>query len=643
MVARPGDAARFASLDSGLWRASRLPIRAKAVETPLAGVAMAAMYLLSPSLSGTALSEFHTIALAPPLVLLGAYFLDRRQYAAFAVCAVALLAFQEQMGLVLGVWGLVIATTHRTARGISFGLTLAVLSLGWFWYSLGLVIPGAGGPALRLSDLSWLTRSGEELIGRLTLASRAHWSFLLRSESVRYVGGLLQETGYLAFLSPLALLPAIPVLMANLLSPSTIAISEAAHYSILILPFLVIASVLGLGSLLNWLQRWSPRLLQPMPASALGTAMVGLMVWSASTHHLAVGVGPWLSDFQAPRITAHDERLSEFLERIPKESAVSAQSALTPHLSQRPKLYLFPDVRDADYVLFDVTTPAFPVSNEELWYQAQLLLTSKQFGVEAASGGFLLLKRGASSQALPEEFYSFAFAEANEVRYPLVATFDGEVQMLGFDVEMGKPDYDGHQITLDTYWRALREPRADYRVDVRVGDVALGGSAATTTWLPMGQWSPGRIIKITFQGLFIPNQRDVEVALRDPRQPDLKDSRLVLSETALPALALDRQSALRLFSLSPWFIGPEQRSLTDDELATPPLETVATRGQQVSPLCGRTVEDESLLSRRPVLAKIDNAPQARPQSGLSSACLVYEYMAEGGITRFGAGKVPGSV
>lgn len=42
------------------------------------------------------------------------------------------------------------------------------------------------------------------------------------------------------------------------------------------------------------------------------------------------------------------------------------------------------------------------------------------------------------------------------------------------------------------------------------------------------------------------------------------------------------------------------------------------------------------FSQRPVLFQIDNAQPAWPQSGLSSAYVVYETLAEGGITRFSA-------
>ncbi len=43
---------------------------------------------------------------------------------------------------------------------------------------------------------------------------------------------------------------------------------------------------------------------------------------------------------------------------------------------------------------------------------------------------------------------------------------------------------------------------------------------------------------------------------------------------------------------------------------------------------------EQIAKSRPITAVIENSPEARPQSGLSDADLVYETVAEGGITRF---------
>jgi hypothetical protein len=57
----------------------------------------------------------------------------------------------------------------------------------------------------------------------------------------------------------------------------------------------------------------------------------------------------------------------------------------------------------------------------------------------------------------------------------------------------------------------------------------------------------------------------------------------------------------------------------------------------VNPLTGQPVDDMAQLDRRPIVAKISNAPPlVRPQSGLAYADLVFEHYAEGGLTRFSA-------
>jgi hypothetical protein len=51
----------------------------------------------------------------------------------------------------------------------------------------------------------------------------------------------------------------------------------------------------------------------------------------------------------------------------------------------------------------------------------------------------------------------------------------------------------------------------------------------------------------------------------------------------------------------------------------------------LNPLTGISMTQES--KRRPIAVMVNNAPQARPQTGLNSADIMYEVLAEGGITR----------
>ena len=56
--------------------------------------------------------------------------------------------------------------------------------------------------------------------------------------------------------------------------------------------------------------------------------------------------------------------------------------------------------------------------------------------------------------------------------------------------------------------------------------------------------------------------------------------------------------------------------------------------EQASPFTGEMVSET--FDNRPILATISNNPSARPQSGLADADQIYEFLAEGGITRYAA-------
>ncbi len=62
--------------------------------------------------------------------------------------------------------------------------------------------------------------------------------------------------------------------------------------------------------------------------------------------------------------------------------------------------------------------------------------------------------------------------------------------------------------------------------------------------------------------------------------------------------------------------------------------TTTTAAAPTSPLNGLPVDDATSLDRRVIAVKIDNHPDARPQSGLQEADVVYELIVEGGLTRF---------
>jgi hypothetical protein len=65
------------------------------------------------------------------------------------------------------------------------------------------------------------------------------------------------------------------------------------------------------------------------------------------------------------------------------------------------------------------------------------------------------------------------------------------------------------------------------------------------------------------------------------------------------------------------------------------IEAMPARPDDVNPLTGLKVPDKTVLERRPLLVRVGNDPQIRPQTGLSSADVVYEDVMDGWwVTRF---------
>ena len=103
---------------------------------------------------------------------------------------------------------------------------------------------------------------------------------------------------------------------------------------------------------------------------------------------------------------------------------------------------------------------------------------------------------------------------------------------------------------------------------------------------------------------------------------------LILVPCILIIIASGVVSGLTLF-------GPKKEE-TKTETASQPEEEAEADPEPVyfSHLTGRQVTTEADLTKAATCVMIENSPAARPQSGLKDAGMVYEAVAEGGITRF---------
>jgi uncharacterized membrane protein len=83
----------------------------------------------------------------------------------------------------------------------------------------------------------------------------------------------------------------------------------------------------------------------------------------------------------------------ELLSKIPKNASVSAQSAFVPHLSCREKIYQFPLINDAQYILLSPKDNHYPLDSARYFDILNGLKSSVSWTIMEGDENFILFKR----------------------------------------------------------------------------------------------------------------------------------------------------------------------------------------------------------------------------------------------------------
>jgi len=81
------------------------------------------------------------------------------------------------------------------------------------------------------------------------------------------------------------------------------------------------------------------------------------------------------------------------LNHLPKDAIISSQSPFVPHLAYRDKIYQFPIIKDAQYIILSDFESSYPIDSLEFKHKKNELLNSNQWKIEYDKEGLLILKR----------------------------------------------------------------------------------------------------------------------------------------------------------------------------------------------------------------------------------------------------------
>ena len=406
----------------------------------LAAVVIAVLYLLYPAQQQATVYDFHAVTLTAAFLLFTLYFLYMRKTVWLFVFAILSMACKEEIPAVIllfGLWSIVFQQRWRSGLGLA---VLAAVWLGvgyWIMHSFSPV-----GHPLLISRYAQLGSNPLQIVRTVLLHPYGILrQYVFEHYHLTYLRILLSPVGYLPLLAPWALVLAVPSLALNLLSSEPNMRSGYFQYNAEIVPVLIFATIEGIVVLL-WIAQWLLNRMQhtqgeqtvqerrmPVRPSRLvlwvhvilligllsyatynmvrADEVRGAMPFSVVNEDPFQGAVEYTPTYQWPQTNAHIALAQHFIDMIPANASVSAQSHLVPHISERSNIYLFPYADDrADYIFLDVTGNTYPLISFSYIDEVKRVLLYGNYGIVAAQDGYLLLKRGLPSVGIsPHSFY----------------------------------------------------------------------------------------------------------------------------------------------------------------------------------------------------------------------------------------------
>ncbi|MFV0593496.1 MAG: DUF2079 domain-containing protein [Draconibacterium sp.] len=228
----------------------------------------------------------------------------------------------------------------------------------------------------------------------------------LNDPSLKYVKAefyfvYLISGGFVLFLRPKYFIWFIPIVAQKMLNDSFIRWGISTYYSIEVVTLLPVSVFLTLSSL------------KSKKLQNILTIVVCISTLSMTVHKLDRSnvVIPWTLNPSKEKLyykgfytSDYDLRKThKLLKSIPKDAKVSASDHLYSHLAQRPSIYLFPDVKDADYIVFSVFDNYFMNSHMENERKRNEYLHSADWEIIQKEFPVFLLKKKRNEKQIEEE------------------------------------------------------------------------------------------------------------------------------------------------------------------------------------------------------------------------------------------------
>jgi uncharacterized membrane protein len=345
-------------------------------------------YLFFIGVQTLMMDDFHELAFLPFFLGWLFYFLETKNQKGYWISFLGALFVREYIGLYLAVIGCYILITRR-----GFFLATRSIFLGLLW---SVVVIFFVMPHLGQREYGGFLNHNQSFSSEIFYLV-AHPIYTVSNLVLPIIKVKTTATALLLFLLLPIFYPPILLLIGFQLASRFLDLSHPYrwtlyyHYSGDRAVFLAVGAIYGALRIKRLvLDKFKKYTLQVLAISIFGITILEQIFMSVPSKLLVN------RDYFQQKPYMQD--INSVLTLIPKDSSVVTQNNLLPHLSQRNKIYLFPNINNSDYVLADLRPGQdsynfFGFTPEQIKSILDNLVASKQYSLLTKKGDVYLLQR----------------------------------------------------------------------------------------------------------------------------------------------------------------------------------------------------------------------------------------------------------
>ncbi len=193
---------------------------------------------------------------------------------------------------------------------------------------------------------------------------------------IQTIDTLYQQFAFLPILSVFSWLTVFPALYLRFSFASSQFWTTSWHYNANLTPFLAVSAIFALDKF-------------KIPTRAVTI----LLIFFLATGGLAPNGMVWTTIQNPLQNFSRFGYIEDSIKGVPSSAAVSAQSPLVPHLANREKIYLFPEVYDAEYIVLDTSLSTYPIAPGTLKDLISKYKKSKYWKVKSETKSLIIFQR----------------------------------------------------------------------------------------------------------------------------------------------------------------------------------------------------------------------------------------------------------